>query len=289
MLVYWYENAAGGRSWTRRTLALPPASGVEMVAVADFSGDGDLDLAVAGPAGQTRLWSFENAAGDGTSSILGTVSATLGHRALNVADVDRDGNVDILAHGMPPTGATLTWFEQPRERLVPAFRRGAGLRGLPRTGGGPRRRRRRRSRRSARRVARPGHQLAGEPGKRQRLDHALAPGERLRRGGGRLRSRRRPGPRDVPRHLVRPRALREHERRRQRLGPPRPHDPVPQLALVGARRRRPRRGPGPARHPRPSGRAGSRTAAGSSTVAVTPILQPGPGNGDGRADAARRR
>ena len=66
--------------------------------------------------------SFENAAGDGTSWILGTVSATLGHRALNVADVDRDGNVDILAHGMPPTGPTLTWFENsPGNAWFPHF------------------------------------------------------------------------------------------------------------------------------------------------------------------------
>ena len=85
------------------------AAGVRAVAAADLDRDGDLDVLAASPADDTIAW-YENVSGDG-SAWTGhdlTIQAD-GARDVAVADLDRDGDLDVL--GVSEHDDRVTWFE----------------------------------------------------------------------------------------------------------------------------------------------------------------------------------
>jgi uncharacterized membrane protein (DUF2068 family) len=95
--VAWYENTAGnGTAWTARTISTA-ADGVRSVFAADVDGDGDVDALSASRDDDTVAW-YENSAGNGTAWVLHTVStAGNGARSVVAADVDGDGDLDVLS------------------------------------------------------------------------------------------------------------------------------------------------------------------------------------------------
>jgi FG-GAP-like repeat len=95
--VAWYENTAGdGTAWTARTISLT-ANGAYAVFLADVDGDGDLDVLSARNADDAVGW-HENVLGDGTLWTQHTVTTTAnGATAVFAADLDRDGDVDVLS------------------------------------------------------------------------------------------------------------------------------------------------------------------------------------------------
>jgi hypothetical protein len=96
--VVWYENN-GSQTFTKRTIDANFVN-VRAVLAVDLDGDGDLDIAAAAagnaPAGGAVVW-YENL-GNRTFSALKSVDpATPGGTALSAADMDGDGDMDLLS------------------------------------------------------------------------------------------------------------------------------------------------------------------------------------------------
>lgn len=115
--VSWFRNLNGlGISWSSNQVALGLAGPASPV-VADVDGDGDPDLLLAVTGAATVLWR-DNLYGDGSAWQTRTVdTAVPGLAEVLTADVDRDGDLDVLARG-----AALTWWEN-RGRLGQAWTR----------------------------------------------------------------------------------------------------------------------------------------------------------------------
>jgi len=107
--VAWFENTAGdGSAWTTHLIEgvfLEAAS----VRVADLDLDGDLDVVGAAHFDDDVSW-FENTAGDGSAWTENVIEGAFdGAQSVHVADVDGDGDPDVLAAGEFETG--VSWFE----------------------------------------------------------------------------------------------------------------------------------------------------------------------------------
>lgn len=103
----WYENTAGDAStWTRTDVATTE-TGVRSVVAADLDGDGDLDLlSAAEDLERVVWWSYDAATGFSTTPQV--IASSLGAaRSVYPMDMDRDGDVDVLA----TAGTSLLWFE----------------------------------------------------------------------------------------------------------------------------------------------------------------------------------
>ena len=107
--IAWWENTAGdGSAWTEWSVATG-FDGARSVVAADIDGDGDVDVIGGAQLANAVAW-WENTAGDGTAwseqSIDTTFNAVL---SVNVADVDGDGDIDIL--GASSANSTVSWWE----------------------------------------------------------------------------------------------------------------------------------------------------------------------------------
>ncbi len=93
--VLWLENRGEFRFREHRLWARP---GAIHVPVADFDGDGDLDIAAVISQDDEEVLGFEN---DGKGnferrSLFATINFDLGSAGLVLADLDRDGDADLL-------------------------------------------------------------------------------------------------------------------------------------------------------------------------------------------------
>ena len=94
------------------------------VASADVDGDGDLDVLGAARLADDITW-WENTIGDGTVWIEHTVEGEFdGATSVHAADVDRDGDLDIL--GAAGTADIITWWENDYLATCPANEYQAG-------------------------------------------------------------------------------------------------------------------------------------------------------------------
>ncbi|HSH05780.1 MAG TPA: VCBS repeat-containing protein, partial [Anaerolineae bacterium] len=107
--ISWWENTAGdGTAWTEHTVD-PAFAGASSVAAADVDGDGDLDILGAALVADDISW-WENTAGDGTAWTEHTVDTAFnGARSVAAADVDGDGDLDIL--GAARIAYAISWWE----------------------------------------------------------------------------------------------------------------------------------------------------------------------------------
>ncbi|MFN7941984.1 MAG: VCBS repeat-containing protein [Thermoanaerobaculia bacterium] len=108
--VAWYESdgtpANGG--WTTHAIS-NGAGGASDVALADFDGDGDLDVACAQYLDDEITWYRNNGGSPPTfSSFFVESAAFLSPRALAVADFDGDGDSDLA---VTSEGSWLAWYE----------------------------------------------------------------------------------------------------------------------------------------------------------------------------------
>jgi hypothetical protein len=106
--IAWYENRIStNESWVARNL-FNGADGAFSVHAADIDGDGDLDVVSASLQDDTVAW-YVN---DGTPANGGWLSQEIttalnDARSVYAADVDRDGDTDLVAGG----GSVVVWLE----------------------------------------------------------------------------------------------------------------------------------------------------------------------------------
>ncbi len=108
--IHWWENAAGnGIAWTVHHVVDGGFEGARSVYAADVDGDGDLDVLGAADLDDDITW-WENTAGDGTVWFEHTVDGNFdGAHSAYAADIDGDGDVDIL--GGATVADDITWWE----------------------------------------------------------------------------------------------------------------------------------------------------------------------------------
>lgn len=108
----WWENVDGsGTTWTEHSICDDFLYG-HCICPGDFDGDGDMDAVgspVGGPGGPLTWW--ENEDGLGTSWSDHFISSGNNIYSLCTADMDRDGDYDIVTAKNGYTSGDLSWFE----------------------------------------------------------------------------------------------------------------------------------------------------------------------------------
>lgn len=96
--IQWFENVGGAPpQFTPHTITSTiSGSSVQALRVVDMDGDADLDVLAADFTGDGVRW-HENTAGDGSAWTAQPIAAGFDAvRAVDAADVDQDGDVDVL-------------------------------------------------------------------------------------------------------------------------------------------------------------------------------------------------
>jgi len=89
----WYSSASAGTVWTAYSVA--GSTGGGHVVAADFVGDGDLDLLVAGSAGLGLAESVRLHGEVSFAAASNSGATTNGPESIDVGDIDGDGDLDI--------------------------------------------------------------------------------------------------------------------------------------------------------------------------------------------------
>jgi hypothetical protein len=108
--VIWLENLNGGSSWSRHTIGTH-GNWMHDVEVADFDGDGKLDVITQGNG--THLW-YQNGPDAWVDRNLSSIAKT--NEGIGIGDVDGDGRIDFVQGGWwfrNPTSRTGTWTSYP--------------------------------------------------------------------------------------------------------------------------------------------------------------------------------
>jgi len=114
-LIEWYEND-GTETFTPHTISIT-ADEVKSLYAADLDGDGDVDVVAAGIGAPTNaspfgfVWYENNGSGAFTARrVTGQFDFVQGPLSVFVADMDRDGDMDVLG-GQDGGGSQVLWYE----------------------------------------------------------------------------------------------------------------------------------------------------------------------------------
>ncbi|HIA99799.1 MAG TPA: VCBS repeat-containing protein, partial [Gemmatimonadetes bacterium] len=95
--IAWYENdGAADPSFTARTITTS-ADGAKSVFAADVDGDGDIDVLSASIHDDKVVWYENDGAADPAFTASTITSSADGASSVYAADVDRDGDIDVLS------------------------------------------------------------------------------------------------------------------------------------------------------------------------------------------------
>ena len=107
--IAWYENdGAADPSWTAADIDTN-SRGAQSVYVADMDGDGDLDIVSALYFDSTIAWYENDGAADPSWTAADINTSLGGARDVQVADLDGDGDPDIVAIGY--NDDVIAWYE----------------------------------------------------------------------------------------------------------------------------------------------------------------------------------
>jgi len=107
--IAWYENdGAANPTWSSEDIATS-ANGAYSVDVADMDGDGDLDIVSASDTDNTIAWYEHDGTSDPSWSAANIATNVDGARGLSVADMDGDGDFDIVSAARDDDA--IDWFE----------------------------------------------------------------------------------------------------------------------------------------------------------------------------------
>ena len=107
--IAWYENnGAADPSFTKAVIDTN-ADGAHAVYVADMDADGDMDIVSASQLDDTVAWYENNGAADPSFTAANIVTNADEIEAVFVADLDGDGDMDILSAS--GNDDTIAWYE----------------------------------------------------------------------------------------------------------------------------------------------------------------------------------
>ena len=106
--IAWYENLDGQGTFSEQLIISIQADAARDVIVADIDNDGDNDV-ISASAGDDKIAWYRNENGQGMFSAERVLTrSALFARSVDVADVDVDGDLDILAASS--NDSTLAWY-----------------------------------------------------------------------------------------------------------------------------------------------------------------------------------
>ncbi len=104
--IAWYENMDGNGNFSTPIIISTVVNNAWSVIAFDIDGDGDNDVLSSSSNGSTLLAWFENIDGLGNFGTQQIISINAGSKSLNAADIDEDGDMDILSAGL-----SISWYE----------------------------------------------------------------------------------------------------------------------------------------------------------------------------------
>lgn len=109
--IFWMENMDGQGTFGTMHIVLEMGFYANTVFAADVDGDNDMDIFSVTPYTNEVAW-FENLDGLGNFGQKNIMTNTLSKPyAIYVADLDNDGDNDVLATSVDPFGGEVVWFE----------------------------------------------------------------------------------------------------------------------------------------------------------------------------------
>ncbi|MEZ6083096.1 MAG: FG-GAP-like repeat-containing protein [Phycisphaerae bacterium] len=107
--IAWYENTDGPATFGSQQVINNPDEGERVVSATDFDADGDIDILSVSSVTDTIAW-YENIGGQAVFAPRQVIVSSTGiWRVLEAADLDGDGDLDVLANH--DIDDTLAWHE----------------------------------------------------------------------------------------------------------------------------------------------------------------------------------